>query len=145
MMKKVISILTLIMLCLLTACSTQESPKSTGIDPEAFAVLDAGVWPENEYTGELPVPAGTVNNAYVDTKNDYCVIMIDDMSETEFDEYIASLESAGYTEIEYVAEEIKGEDYTSIGTLYSNGTTSTSISFADGNLGMYIVIERDVQ
>ena len=47
MMKKVISILTLIMLCLLTACSTQESPKSTGIDPEAFAVLDAGVWPEN--------------------------------------------------------------------------------------------------
>ena len=108
MMKKVISILTLIMLCLLTACSTQESPKSTGIDPEAFAVLDAGVWPE-------------------------------------FDEYIASLERAGYTEIEYVAEEIKGEDYTSIGTLYSNGTTSTSISFADGNLGMYIVIERDVQ
>lgn len=144
-MKKSISILTLLMLCLLTACSTQENPKSTDIAPDSFDVLDAGVWPENEYTEELPVPTGTVNNAYVDTKNDYCVIMIDDMSQTEFDKYIASLENEGYSEIEYVAEEIKGEDYTSIGTLYSNGTTSTSISFADGNLGMYIVIERDAQ
>ena len=95
-MKKVISILTLIMLCLLTACSTQESPKSPGIDPDSFDVLDAGVWPENEYTKELPIPAGTVNNAYVDTKNDYCVIMIDDMSQMQFDEYIVSLESEGY-------------------------------------------------
>lgn len=144
-MKKAIAILTLLMLCLLTACGTQESPQSTGIAPDSFDVLDAGVWPENEYTEELPVPAGTVNNAYVDTKNDYCVIMIDDMSETEFDEYIASLESEGYSEIEYVAEEIKGEDYVSIGTLYSNGTTSTSISFFDGNFGMYIVRERDEQ
>lgn len=42
-MKKVISMLTLIMLCLLTACSTQESPKSSGIDPDSFDVLDAGI------------------------------------------------------------------------------------------------------
>lgn len=42
---------------------------------------------------------------------------------------------------EYVAEEIQSEGYTSIGVLYSNGTTSISVSFADSTMGMHIVRE----
>lgn len=78
MMKRGIVLLALLMLCLLTACGSKNTLKAdslirdnTGIDPDSFVYLDAGVWPENEYTEELPVPPGTVNTAYIDTTNEF--------------------------------------------------------------------------
>ena len=119
----------------------QKSDNGAGINPEAFVILDSEVWPQNEYTEELPVPAGQINNAYIDSQNNFCFILVGDISKTEFDEYISSLKNKGYSETEYVTEEISSEGYTSIGTLYSNGTTSISVSFADSTMGMYIVRE----
>lgn len=144
-MRKTIAIFLSIMMCFLTACNMRESDNGAGINPEAFVILDSKVWPQNEYTEELPVPAGRVNNAYIDSQNKFCFISVGDISETEFDEYIASLKNKGYSETEYVTEKIQREGYTSIGALYSNGTTSISASFADSTMGMYIVREYDVQ
>lgn len=81
----------------------------------------------------------------IDSQNKFCFISVGNISETEFDEYISSLKNKGYSEPEYVTEEIQREGYTSIGALYSNGTTSISVSFADSTMGMYIVREYDVQ
>lgn len=108
-----------------------------------FVYLDAGVWPENEYTEELPVPPGTVNTAYIDTTNEFCVVMLNEVSDADFDNYITELENNKFSQIENVDEEIEGEGYISTGTLYSNGTTSVSMSLADGTLGMYIVIVEE--
>lgn len=140
-MRETIAIFMSIMLCFLTACNMQKSDNGAGINPEAFVILDSEVWPQNEYTEELPVPAGQINNAYIDSQNNFCFILVGDISKTEFDEYISSLKNKGYSETEYVTEEISSEGYTSIGTLYSNGTTSISVSFADSTMGMYIVRE----
>lgn len=57
--------------------------------------------------------------------------------------YITELENNKFSQIENVDEEIEGEGYISTGTLYSNGTTSVSMSLADGTLGMYIVIVEE--
>ena len=150
MMKRGIVLLALLMLCLLTACGSKNTLKAaslirdnTGIDPDSFVYLDAGVWPENEYTEELPVPPGTVNTAYIDTTNEFCVVMLNEVSDADFDNYIAELENNKFSQIENVDEEIEGEGYISTGTLYSNGTTSVSMSLADGTLGMYIVIVEE--
>ena len=100
MMKRGIVLLALLMLCLLTACGSKNTLKAdslirdnTGIDPDSFVYLDAGVWPENEYTEELPVPPGTVNTAYIDTTNEFCVVMLNEVSDADFDNYIAELEN----------------------------------------------------
>ena len=138
MMKRGIVLLALLMLCLLTACGSKNTLKA-----DSFVYLDAGVWPENEYTEELPVPPGTVNTAYIDTTNEFCVVMLNEVSDADFDNYIAELENNKFSQIENVDEEIEGEGYISTGTLYSNGTTSVSMSLADGTLGMYIVIVEE--
>lgn len=149
MMKRGIVLLALLMLCVLTACGSKNTldgdsliRENTGIDPDSFVYLDAGVWPENEYTDELPVPPGTVSTAYIDTKNEFCVVMLNEVSDADFDKYIAELENNKFSQIENVEEEIEGEGYISTGVLYSNGTTSISMSLADGTLGIYVVIDQ---
>lgn len=95
-MRETIAIFMSIMLCFLTAYNMQESDNGVGINPEAFVILDSEVWPQNEYTEELPVPAGQINNAYIDFQNNFCFILVGDISKTEFDEYISSLKNKGY-------------------------------------------------
>ena len=64
-MKKYISILAVLLMLSLTACSNQgTTPTGTGntsnTQSESITMLDEGVWPVNEYTEGLPVPSGTV-------------------------------------------------------------------------------------
>ena len=48
------------------------------------------------------------------------------------------LKQEGFSVIEEVSEEIKGQDYVSIGTLLSNGEKGLSISYIPDNFTIYI-------
>ena len=130
----------------LIACSKQgTTPTGTGntsnTQSENITMLDEGVWPANEYTEGLPVPPGTVAWAMLDTQSGYCSINIEEMSEAEYNDYMDLLKQEGYSVIEEVSEEIKGQDYVSIGTLLSNDEKGLSISYIPDNLTIYISFE----
>lgn len=52
-------------------------------------MLDAGVWPVNEYTEGFP-SVGTVGWAMLDTEHENCSISIVDISETDYNDYLKS-------------------------------------------------------
>ena len=59
-MKKYVSIIAILLVLTLTACSNQETPPSTdnsgNTQSGSITMLDEGIWPENEYTEGLPIP-----------------------------------------------------------------------------------------
>ena len=130
----------------LAACSNKDTPPDTN-DPsntqsESITMLDEGVWPANEYTEGLPVPSGTIAWAMLDTEHENCCISIVDIAESDYNDYMKLLEQEGFSVIEDVSEEIKGQDYVSIGTLLSNGEKGLSISYIPDNLTIYISFEE---
>ena len=142
-MKKYISILAVLLMLSLTACSNQgTTPTGTGntsnTQSESITMLDEGVWPVNEYTEGLPVPSGTVGWAMLDTEHENCSISIVDISETDYNDYLELLKQEGFSIIEEVPEEIQGQDSVSIGTLLSNGEKGLSISYIPDNFTIYI-------
>lgn len=145
-MKKYISILAVLLMLSLTACSNLgTTPTGTGntsnTQSESITMLDEGVWPVNEYTEGLPVPSGTVAWAMLDTEHENCSISIVDIDESAYNEYMELLKQEGFSVIEDVSEEIKGQDYVSIGTLLSNDEKGLSISYIPDNLTIYISFE----
>ena len=145
-MKKYISILAVLLMLSLTACSNQgTTPTGTGntsnTQSESITMLDECVWPVNEYTEGLPVPSGTVAWAMLDTEHENCSISIVDIDESSYNEYMELLKQEGFSVIEDVSEEIKGQDYVSIGTLLSNDEKGLSISYIPDNLTIYISFE----
>ena len=96
----------------------------------------------NEYTEGLPVPSGTVAWAMLDTEHGNCGISIVDIAESDYHDYMKLLEQEGFSVIEDVSEEIKGQDYVSIGTLLSNGEKGLSISYIPDNFTVYISFEE---
>lgn len=146
-MKKFISVIAIMLMLALTACSNKETPPTTdnsgNTQSDSVTMLEEGVWPENEYTEGLPIPPGTVSWAMLDTEHGYCSINIVDISETEYNEYMELLKQEGFSGIEEVSEEIKGQDYVSIGTLLSNGEKGLSISYIPDNFGIYISFEKE--
>lgn len=105
-------------------------------------MLDEGIWPENEYTEGLPIPPGTVSWATLDTEHENCTVNIVDISETQYNEYMELLKQEGFSVIEKVSEEIKGQDYVSIGTLLSNGEKGLSVSYIPDSFTIYISFEE---
>lgn len=76
-MKKYISVLAIIFIISLAACSNQTiSSTPTGnesnIQSNSITTLDKGIWPVNEYTEGLPIPPGTVAWATLDTEHENC-------------------------------------------------------------------------
>ena len=132
-MKKFVSIIAILLMLSLAACSNQDTPSAadnpSNTQTESNTMLDAGVWPVNEYTEGLPVPSGTVGWAMLDTEHENCSISIVDISETDYNDYLELLKQEGFSIIEEVSEEIEGQDYVSIGTLLSNGEKGLSISY----------------
>ena len=63
-MKKFISVIAIMLMLALTACSNQETPPATdnlgNTQSDSVTMLEEGVWPVNEYTEGLPIPPGTV-------------------------------------------------------------------------------------
>ena len=133
-MKKFVSIIAILLMLSLAACSNQDTPSAadnpSNTQTESNTMLDAGVWPVNEYTEELPVPSGT--------EHENCSISIVDISETDYNDYLELLKQEGFSIIEEVSEEIEGQDYVSIGTLLSNGEKGLSISYIPDNFTIYI-------
>lgn len=138
-MKKSILAVVLILILALTACSNQNATQDTSNTPsESLTMLDEGVWPVNEYTDGLPVAPGTVSWAVLDTVNGFCGINLVDMTDDEYNAYMELLKENGYSVVEEVSEEIKGQNYVSIGTVLSNGERGLSISHTPNDLCIYI-------
>lgn len=146
-MKKIVFVVALLLMLSLSACAHQDT-KPNGTDSaddlqaESITMLDAGVWPVNEYTQGLPIPSGTVAWAMLDTEHGNCSISIADVTERDFADYRACLEQAGFFALEHAAEEIKGQSYISIGTLLSNGDKTLSLSYIPDQLTIYISFEK---
>jgi len=112
-MKKFVSIIAILLMLSLAACSNQDTPSAadnpSNTQTESNTMLDAGVWPVNEYTEGLPVPSGTVGWAMLDTEHENCSISIVDISETDYNDYLELLKQEGFSIIEEVSEEIEGQ------------------------------------
>lgn len=142
-MKKILAVLFCVsMTVLLAACSPERPeniPITTSADspPESVAILEDGLWPENEYTADLPIPPGTVSWVMLDAANGSCGIQVSGISDDQFDAYYGKLLDSGFSEIEKVAEEEK--TCVSIGSIVSDGSRSISLAFSGETLMMTIV------
>ena len=114
-MKKSILVF-ILLLALLTACSNR-TETAADAPSQAYTQLDDGVWPVNAYTDGLPVPPGTVAWAMIDAERNHCSVGIEDIAESEFDDYLNRLKQAGFSVVEDVSEKIKGQDYVSVGAI----------------------------
>lgn len=144
-MKKFVFLIAILLMLPLAACSNNNTPNASAstagagdTQPENFTILDSDVWPANEYTAGLPVPSGTVSWVIFDTEHKSCSINVVDMSESDSNDYVELLKQEGFSAIWDVSEEIKGQDYVSIGTLLSNGEKDLSIAYGANNFTIYI-------
>lgn len=138
-MKKIIFVIAVILSLTLAGCSNEESGINSDTNStDSIVTLNEGIWPENEYTEELPTPPGTVNRALLNETKKYCAVFLVDLTDDEYNAYIEILKQQGFSTVEEVSEDVKGHDYTSTGTVLSNGEKTLSISYIPGNLGIYI-------
>jgi len=106
--------------------------------PENLVMLDAGEWPKNEYTANIPQPeAGTLLRGWIDPDKEFCYFELSGITQTESEQYVESIKEAGFSEVEKVSEEIN-DDYVSVGTLLTSDDTSISVSYIDNLFCMYI-------
>ena len=144
-MKKALSIFCILLILSLMACSGQGNHLTDAgntSNPENITMLDEGVWPANDYTQGLPVPSGTVVWAMLNNQRGNCSVNITDMSETDYNDYLDILKQDGFSVVEEVPEEIKGQDYISVGTLLSDGERWLSISYLPNSFTIYISFEK---
>ena len=147
-MKKYISALAILLIISFAACSNQNTssaPTDHGnrTSSDNVTLLDAGVWPVNEYTEGLPVPPGTVVWASLDTERDHCSVNLSNITESDYTRYMEIVKQEGFSVIENVSEEIEGEDYVSIGTLLSGNEKWLTISYIPDNLTIYISFDNN--
>ena len=147
-MKKYISALAILLIISFAACSNQNTssaPTDHGnrTSSDNVTLLDAGVWPVNEYTEGLPVPPGTVVWESLDTERENCSVNLTNISESDYTGYMEILKQEGFSVIENVSEEIEGEDYVSIGTLLSGNEKWLTISYIPDNLTIYISFDNN--
>ena len=142
-MKKYISVFAIMLIISLVACSNQKdlsmpAGNESNSPSNSITTLDEGVWPDNEYTEGLPVPPGTVAWATLDTEHKNCSVNLTGIGESDYNDYMEVLKQDGFSVIKNDSEEIKGEDYVSIGTLLSNEEKGLSISYGPNSLTIYI-------
>ncbi len=146
-MKKVCGIFLIVtIIALMTACGdsdTGDVDNNSGNSlPDNFVMVDAGEWPQNEYTANIPQPeSGTLLRGWIDPDKEFCYLELSDITQTESEQYIESLKEVGFAEVKKVSEEIN-DDYVSVGTLLTHDNTSVSISYIDDLFGMYIKNEQ---
>lgn len=141
-MKKTILLLAMLLTISLSACSNQDlSPAPADDGTQPVATLEAGVGPANAYTQGLPVPPGTVAWATLDAEQGNCCVNLTDVGETEYEEYIETLKQEGFSVVENVSEQIQGQDYVSIGTLFLKEDKWISISYMPDSFMIYISLE----
>jgi hypothetical protein len=138
-MKKFIFFIATILSLTLASCSNENSKVNLNNNSsDSIVRLDEGVCPENKYTEGLPVPPGTVSWAILDKTKEYCGINLVDLTNDEYNTYMELLKQNDFSLVEEVSENVEGQDYTSTGTVLSNGEKTLSISYIPDNLGIYI-------
>ena len=138
-MKKFIFIIAVILSLTLAGCSNKKPEVNSDTNStDRIVTLNEGIWPENEYTEELPTPPGTVNRALLNETKKYCAVFLVDLTDDEYNAYMELLKRNGFSPVEEVSENVKEQDYISVGTVLSNGEKALSISYIPGNLGIYI-------
>jgi len=106
--------------------------------PGNLIMLDAGEWPENEYTADMPHPeSGTVERGWIDPEKKYCYIEFSDMTQSKSEQYVEALKKAGFREADKVSEEI-GSSSLSVGILLTREDTGVSLSYLNDLCAMYI-------
>ena len=80
--------------------------------------------------------------AALDTEHENCSINLVNISETDYNDYMELLKQEGFSVIEDTSEEIKGQDYISVGTLLSNGEKGLSISYIPNSFTIYISLVK---
>lgn len=101
-------------------------------------ISDTDAWPVNTFSDGLPVPPGTVSWAAFDETHQSLAVNLTDMNETDYADYMKSLQQAGFAVIWETSEDIEGQDYTSTDVLLSSGEKNMSISYIPGNFTIYI-------
>lgn len=136
-MKKFLAVLmSATILLSLTACSVKK-PVNLPIEdamtqiPESIELDQTDEWPENHYTDDLPQPAGKVLWSMVDLEQDTCGITIRGLSKDGIDDYMDALQNAGFKKIKKMDKPLVEEGYVSLGTLFSDGTRTLSLSYSD--------------
>lgn len=124
-----------------------DGPSEVTIEPEMpdefiGSVLPAE-WPDNSYTEDVPKPdGGAVSRAWLvgeaGSEEELCNIVIEDMTEPEFTDWLGKIEAAGYSKIASATEPIENEGYTSHNYLYSKEEKGISVSFVDGVFNLVI-------
>lgn len=136
-MKKCMAVLMSVVIMLsLTACSVKK-PENLPLEDAIVEIPDSVVldkteeWPENSYTEKIPKPAGKVLWSMVDHDNDICGITIRGLSKGSIDSYMDELQNAGFQKIRKMEKPLTGEGYVSLGTLFSDGARTLSLSYAE--------------
>ena len=137
-------VLPLLLVLALTACAAPGTPQETSASPsEGLVVLDEGTWPENIYTEGFTVPPGTVRWAVLDTARGYCGVSLTDLTDDSYRAYMEQLRAEGFSPVKESAEEAGRQRDLSVGALLSDGEKAVSISYASGNLSMYLSLVSD--
>ena len=144
-MKRFPAIILCILIVVSLASCSAEKPNDIQIQnslesfPDSITFTDDEKWPENDFTKDIPTPPGSVSWVILDSENENCSVQIAEITKAQFDAYYKNLLSSGYSEIEKIVEEAKGESYISIGTIISNGSKSISLAYTESVLMMTIV------
>ena len=131
MKKLVLLLMTAVLLFSLCGCS--ESKVDEPPVPNEPVRIEAGSWPQNEYTESLPQPAsGSVTNGWVNEAGEYCYIELSGVDQSGFEQYLSTLHDAGFSEVENSSTE--GSE----NLLLSSETLTLSITYTNSLFGMYI-------
>ena len=100
-------------------------------------LLEPGAWPQNAYTEGLPIPPGRVDWAMVDTERGHCSVSLVGVDEAGYEDYLDTLQQAGFSLVETQWEENQGQDYVSIVNLLSDGERWLSMSYVPDRITLY--------
>ena len=108
--------------------------------PENYIILDTGEWPKNTYTSNIPQPdSGIFVRGWIDPDSQYCYIEMEDVNSDTMESWYGSLLDSGFTEVERMAEQIKGQDYKSTNAMLQNAERAINITHLSNEKGMLIM------
>lgn len=98
-------------------------------------------WPVNEWTEGIPEPANG-NVTWATQQGELYAITIENLSETDFIDWLGVLEEAGFTKTASATEPVN-QEYTSYNFIYTGNEKGVSVSFAKGTLVLSISFQTN--
>ena len=94
-------------------------------------------WPDNAFTEKIVQPqSGTIDYVLDYTDSGRYAIFIKDISSEESAQYVKKLKDIGYSEIHSAANKV------STGTMLESEAAYLSVSYSDGELGIFITLRE---